>query len=238
MIILRWQKDRGQLRDAKGGYDFFEKPAFSFNYNSFNYDPVGRYYDDNQPLDKRQQVEIEAFAYAIRRDHPNTVVAADVDNKFIGWVDVGDPRIGKIVPVAPPTDDHYVLVGDNEWRYVIAVDAQGSYLGNIDASTEGVTLVDTQPNDVRKQVWSFRKSTWVEQPLDLRTLQLNTMSQIDSLFSPCINAAILAGDYRKTPLIIATRDARKEDVKTGSTPADMRILINRATNEALSSPDE
>jgi len=139
MNTFIWYKNGRYIQDQYGQIVLDDKPELSFEYEYIRYYDFEQFYalpdtDIDIKLNTDQIEEIKEFIANTRTSVGIKKLAVDSKGLFLGFIDITDPRVEKVVDFAPPTADTWAWdINKNSWERAHYYNAQGHIVHKNDA---------------------------------------------------------------------------------------------------------
>lgn len=228
MNILTWAETQASglvMRDAEREL-IKVKPTLSFAFDSIYFEPTNKFKViglQNVLLSKEEVAECNLYI-------ANAVInmmthAVDASGAYLGFVEATPDSIEVKFP--PPNSDHYRYDFESgSWVYIIAVDLDGKYIGNVPVGGYDLEVPTAPSADYER--WDESTKTWY----DARTLDEHKLSKVmeakyitEGMFDKLVSIypvaerdtwadqereakAYLADNTSPTPLLNITRQSR------------------------------
>lgn len=160
-LSLTWVNNQGMVCNDSFRTAFSSKPSLSFAYDNLYYEPdvCVPYKIIGNTSYKLTTDEVKSVVnFIIRFDFSRRLVyGVNQAGEFLGVVPFN--TVFKEVPIQPPDGAYWVWdFNKNDWKYVMAVDANGKYIGNVEPGTYAA-LVPQAPSQPW-MVWDFQAAQW------------------------------------------------------------------------------
>ena len=196
-LMLTWVNGSGVVQSTTQRAQLMQKPALSFLFDAIYYEPGANNFfytsgPDEYVMTPEQITEVDQFI-ATYDFGVLLVHGVDADGVYLGMGVDGD--FSHNVPSAPPSDGFYVWdFAGSSWRYILGVNANGEFLGNVEYRY-AESLVPHEPPASHYR-WDFGEAKWYD-PRPLSTVKAEAHKLVD----------LEAGETRKTYITFAPGQA-------------------------------